>query len=769
VVFLLAAGLLVQAEAQQLDFGITASRVWENHDGAWRNIRLHLTFSYSATAEVGFCEAPDGWRFGFSYYDHLVVQNLDDPSDRGRAIPTMAIEEYPDDGVPGIGRWTYGQRLEACWTHVYPPPATPAGCCDSSLWSYYHFGEATVHITLPNCGKWRIFYVVDVGSWNNFCGAAMVESLGVAQCRTVMVGCRNWGWGCAGIDTNLVGYLWSGAAQIRFVDVDLGECPEPPPQTGDVTASFIGYLKPNGQNGEDWLPTPGDSIGLVFGFHADPPPARYEVAYHIWDMTMWRGECMNSPRYTVPNTDPQPTGFEGNVEPLRLDTFRYWDFTVGQPQRYIFYVRDKLSYVATTPANPWRRQGDTLQNVWPVPATRLENARPLFKTHIIAFKRTDQRRDTLWLRAHDYAAHCLVTPEVGGGKDRRMRGYYSPYHQELWTITVPYDYDGYTEVGVSYGDYMADRWEESHFPHEHYDIRYVYPFFSHYPRTEIADRDSIPTGRDIDGDGFCNFAEYRGLMLAVDSTDTRRGHRHRRLDPTRKTVVVHVRSNMDNVVRAQIPGYIYKLPEAEILFTDSIRFSRTPQSLTDQGTIEQVRFHYWGRDVNFNRAGAGLWYPGFAAPITYPMPQGDTIRAVTFWNWTVGEAQALANAGTDTNRALGATSGFSAFHASQGRIAFVPVETQRCLVNLPLYNRLRDWFYAGDPARWQQDFPRSCKRTIAHEFGHTVGMMDTLRSDSLTGIMCGDSLDTHGFVITASDSAYSDTSRAQFSVKEATP
>lgn len=64
---------------------------------------------------------------------------------------------------------------------------------------------------------------------------------------------------------------------------------------------------------------------------------------------------------------------------------------------------------------------------------------------------------------------------------------------------------------------------------------------------------------------------------------------------------------------------------------------------------------------------------------------------------------------------------------------------------------------------------RVSQSALAHEFGHTVGMMDTLDSQHTTGIICGRRRDSHGFVVVASDSAYSDTSRSEFSVKERQP
>lgn len=497
---------------------------------------------------------------------------------------------------------------------------------------------------------------------------------------------------------------------------------------------------------------------------------------------------MNSPVYlstnpVLPDTaGPMPTGYEGAVTWQEIDTFRHWDFTVGKPSQYNFFVRDKLAYVARAPVNPWPVLGDTLRNLYPIPEFDLSEARPLFRTLIIASKKSEVSRDTLWLKARDYAAHCLVTPEIGGGKDRRMRPFIAPYNQEVRTITVPYDYDGYRDIGLNYGDGMPDRWEEAQFPTE--DIRNIRPFVTITSQTgpSKTDFDKEPEGRGFDGDLFCNFAEYRGLVVAVDSTDTHAGHRHQRLDPQRKTVILHVRENMGedaggDSVLSQMPGYIYKLQQlsvlnhdtVEIYFTDSIRFRREPTASAyrqRQDQIEHTRFVRTGRDVNFNRAGAGLWYYGFGAPISYPMSRVDTIRAVTFWKWkSSDERQYYFNRFGRYPRFTGITWGKAVFGAP-GDSAFVPNTTTRALVNIDRYIDIRDSIYGGDTPEWRQVFPRQCKRTIAHEFGHSVGMQHLPPSLQPLTIMsvCDPNVTSGPFCRT--DSTYSDSSKAQFSIKE---
>jgi hypothetical protein len=167
-----------------------------------------------------------------------------------------------------------------------------------------------------------------------------------------------------------------------------------------------------------------------------------------------------------------------------------------------------------------------------------------------------------------------------------------------------------------------------------------------------------------------------------------------------------------------------------------------------------------------------LWYPGFAAPVTYPMPQGDTIRAVTFWKWTQEEWEYLEHRGGQPDSTPGVSWGQPVFVevvVPDTLIAFIPLTTQRCLLNTAFFDSMRSWYYYGDLARWQRDFDIVARLTVAHEFGHTVGMLDTLDTQHTTGIMCDRGKDSHGFVVLASDSAYSDTSRSQFSVKGSLP
>jgi len=773
--------------------GMTGQRIHENDEGQWRNVRLNLTYECEYEFETSYYQIEHPrYRYGSYGWDHLVYQNLDDTTDTGRAISARSIDELSPDSEPGIGTVLYNEVLLEC----IATDSTPEGFCDTARVEISYLVYATIELTLPPCGNWRIWYVLDHMSWNMFCGINNDPRYGVYDTRCVMRRAPAWGSRCAGIDTNLVWHIQNNSFDYTFIDVDMGECEEFPPTEDEVKTAFTGYIKPDGSDGRNWLPTPGDSIGLVFEFQTDPPGQQFNLVYHIWDMTMWQGECMNSPRFDdftqIRHRDiaPHTTGFAGQVPWDSLEKFRFWDFTVGDPESYGYYVRDTVTYLATAPGNYWRLPGDTLL-IEPQPQYPLQEGRPLFRTEIIAYATTDQEVDTLWLKARDYAAHCIVTPEVGGGKDRRMRMWHpdSAYVLDsLWSITVPFDYDGNNDVGVNYGDYMADAWEyefakqwqDSEWVTQ--DIVYFRPFVT--PFHGISDSDLVVKGRGIEGDNFCNFAEYRGLMIADDSTKTSAGHSHRRLHPVRKSLIIHVRNNMDEDLENQsvldlMPGYIYQLQidtssftdttridTLEILFTDSIRFLPVKYSVNDQSAIEAVRFDSVYRDINYNRAGAGLWYFGFGEPTTFPMSALDTIRAATFWYWDEGRELAfLSTQNVNPAGNLGYTVFFHpAFQSGQER-SLVPNLDRRTVVNIWNYRRIHQSYYVSD-SLWNEDFSRMCKRTIAHEIGHAVGMFHTPINTTERTIMTPWRLNpiTNHFEI--QDSVFADTSKAEISIRE---
>ena len=772
--------VLGQLVNRHLSLGITCESVWENPHGQWLNVRLHLVYDY---IETDTCFGiPDSeycmWYGG--YFDHLVLEDLDEPHYSCMEIPFRNLFEDPDNGDGVLGTWTYERNPAGCELDTHR-----VHICAVAVTEHHWHCEACVLTTVPNCGRWRIHYVGDDNCWWLFCGALGDPEQGFRDDRCVLV--RPWGCPdavCAGVDTNLCSYIHNThppALIEDYADVPgLPPCPEPPPPPGYPSLKFVGYRKPNGHDGKDWLPSPKDSIALLFQVTADPPGSEWRIGYRVWDISMWQGECMNSPRYDgstalgQPDPEPKPKGF--NWRRLKCDSlekmFPSWDFTVGEPCRdTIMYVKDTLTLVGAAPANPWYMYPDTLRQ-WVRPQVPFPQGRPLFLSIVNISHTGTAPYDTLWLRSHDYAAHCLVTPVVGlekGGRELHMEAWDAPFNQRVYTITVPYDYDGYADVGLNFGDGINDIWEENRCGC--HDIRQFRPFVAVRPLGP-ADFDHVPVGRGIDGDSWCNFAEYRGVVVRRDSTFLQPSPpRYVRLDPVRKTVLVHVRNNTDDtdnkMWRDLMPGYIYNLyrDTLEIYFTDSIRFQRQKTPVAASVTEVTTRPYLWGRDVNFNRAGAGLWYYGFGYPISKPMEGDDTIRAVTYWKWYDGcEEEPIVGLGINFHEAIW-NSPSDPVHNTSG----VPDVTSRIVLFMRNYLSIRDSDYADDSThQWSRDFPRECRKTIAHEFGHSVGMLeipyDCRSAASAPPMMAGACLSNHRFWI--GDSTYSATSKDEFSTRE---
>ena len=546
--------------------------------------------------------------------------------------------------------------------------------------------------------------------------------------------------------------------------VDLGDCPESPPADGWV--SFEGYIGPDGNDGSNWLPTPGDSIGLKFEVHANAGHS-YHISYGIWNISMWQGECLNSPRF--PAYGPHTTGFYGTVKPGDVDSlWPWWDFGVCVPEDYITAVvmDSSLDYVGWVPYS--EIPGDTTRVIRRDRGTRLEQ--PLYLTCLALTTEDPVSSHILWLKAKDYAAHCLVTPSAsGGGKGGGLQHFVSPYGDTLKAITVPRDYDGLgVYFGWNLGDGMADYWEEQAF--EVIDTRPILPFIKFLPlgaAPVLADFDAEPEGRDIDGDYLCHFEEYRGAIIPPGL--------HQRIDPLKKTVFIHLRTNLDSVVSAAMPGYIYHLNdggfETEIFFMDSMKWGGLDTAWTELAIENYRRNNMKGRSVNFNKAGAGHWYVGYGLPTTNPCTD-SVANAVTYWRW----------AGSDDQRRLGRRNMYGATIPAEVLWpvpgdptdgGLIPNCSIRTIVNLDRYDSVRvNNFYSHDPDQWDEDFPRALSKTIAHEFGHTLGMLhrpsDRATPIDTSTIMTNIGILTTGQFVT-SDSSYADSSRLQFSVRRPKP
>ncbi len=255
-------------------------------------------------------------------------------------------------------------------------------------------------------------------------------------------------------------------------------------------------------------------------------------------------------------------------------------------------------------------------------------------------------------------------------------------------------------------------------------------------------------------------------MVAVDCTDTEAGHRHQRLDPLTKTVVVHVRENIEDLTASYMPGYIFKIPGNEVYFSKNLRWG--PDSTWDERAEQSRDTRDW-RDVNFNKAGAGRWYVGYALPCSYPIPDTSKANAVTFWRWE-GSGD-LPGAGT-----YGGTYGRIVWlDAISQSWSYVPRNTRRCVVaQSRIMSRAGLPYYQAHPDSFLVDVQHMFAKTIAHEFGHAVGMFhpDTTSVSATFKIM-----DSVRFISTGpdsgrfyrADSLFSTQSLEEFSTKGELP
>ncbi len=285
----------------QSEMWITATRIPnEIRDGRLRNAVLSLSFSRTRTWETTCadscwddCVTQLGCQSDClaDSFDHLVIRSLDGVSGQGRAI---AHSEFSDDNSDGhIGKWSWSQQ---CQCQVNPD--CPGGIHYRQNWTYAEQGEATVYLTLP-CGSWRIYYLMTRRDWDVLC----VDSnntwpiWGGTSVR-VMKDLGGDSLGSCFWDPNLADFASSLPPGLcDSADIYMDDCNEPPP--GDAELRFVGYVRPGGGEGNEWLPAPGDSIGLAFSV-SSASGRKYRLQYYIGDLSMWKGQCLNSPRF-APN------------------------------------------------------------------------------------------------------------------------------------------------------------------------------------------------------------------------------------------------------------------------------------------------------------------------------------------------------------------------------------------------------------------------------------------------------------------------------------
>ena len=181
-----------------------------------------------------------------------------------------------------------------------------------------------------------------------------------------------------------------------------------------------------------------------------------------------------------------------------------------------------------------------------------------------------------------------------------------------------------------------------------------------------------------------------------------------------------------------------------------------------------------GRAINFNKTGAGRWYVGYS--LATQNPATDSVaNAVTYWRWDGSEDSRdprieNAVAATFSNAVIWPMPGDPAGNG------YIPLHVARIVVNLDLFDSVKvDSFYRHHPAEWTQDLRPCLRKAIAHEFGHSVGMLHTGGTQDSSTIMSSQGIYSYPgdgwgrFIVDNTDSVYAGTSRAQFSVRRPHP
>ena len=493
-------------------------------------------------------------------------------------------------------------------------------------------------------------------------------------------------------------YMASGSGLWCLLDTFFVEGPEPPPgfePPGWAECTFKDWVYPSGASAKDWLPEPNSIVGLKFKFHRQDVPARAIVRFNIYNISTWQGECMN---YPVDAPIPRATG-----------TGEFFDFTVVDSGQY-----DDIDTL------DFDLYGGMQLDFIPGNASEIASVRRYILTLNLDFPAgTHDIFHTLWLKTHDYGAKAIVSPGTGQTWRDLMTLRETAFGQHVWSVSVPRDDDGQAFQGYNWGDFMADAWEEQKLglPSKSSDsaiVRFT-PFYNNETGSLFyADRDSIPEGRSIKGDGFCNWEEYRGFMTVGDQYRFYSTKLHKRLNPFRKEVMVHFMPNAES--RPYAPGWMNALPDTMAYLVDHL----TELVDTDSFRLDLMRW------VNINRLGA--YYPYYSSRSYWDDEMGfettnqpadlEGQNAVVFWSIYRGNNIDLRP--PRNGQIFGYVKRYVYFPGGGTipRHAFqVVVNTEWIDVytaNVPYYRNHFDDYLA--------DIAKMKRLTIAHEGGHTIGM-----------------------------------------------
>ncbi len=346
--------------------------------------------------------------------------------------------------------------------------------------------------------------------------------------------------------------------------------------------------------------------------------------------------------------------------------------------------------------------------------------------------------DTLWLKAHDYGAKAIVSPTTGATWRDRMKLRTTAFGQAVWSVSVPRDDDGEWQTGHNYGDFMADAWEESVLGVLPGDsaVRNFLPFWQLEGTDDklvYADRDDDPSGRNIKGDGFCNWEEYRGFQTVGDQFGfypSSSSPRHKRLNPTLKNALAYFMPGVEVIGYA--PGYINALPDTMVFLIDS---------LTNLNDSDNSRM-YGNRYASRNVFGAYYVYYGSHLDLKFPndhrtMNQPASMpyqKAVVIWpKYTRNNINLVAPQGAVAYIKYKPNQAHPEYHT--------PNEVSQFVVRDDIIQSYKTYtaFYRNpiNLPTWKSDKEIVTKSTIAHEFGHNIGMEDQYTDSTRTVYIMG--------------------------------
>lgn len=605
-------------------------------------------------------------------------------------------------------------------------------------WSRYEISKTrmgTWRGTVPEGDSIRIYFGADLFQ---VCGRGdPILAVGTADPGKVWHGWDDY-FGDGGFNRG----AWAVSDPFFIEDPQPPDTLDPPP--GEV--HFVKYLKKTAAggtvDGKNWLPDPTthDSlIGIEFSVTDADSETTNGIIYEVFEVSQWLGQDMNHPVESI------------DGEPVRDDSL-WFDFHVYNPM----YGNDPKYTVTTISIDRYdpylENQSGQLGQYLSTRSYTVERNEPV-------------EGDTLWLIARDYAAHAVIIPRGVSTHTLRLRKHVSPFDSSaLWAVTVPRDYDGWQDVGMNKGDFMADRWEEVvlNVPYSDSALTAFNPFYNRNSLGQFeagiyADDDSLPTGRDIDGDRFVNWVEYRGFHVTgdIDSVEFA-APKHVRLLPEKKTVMIDWQiSTLHHDIADNIPGWL-NLLESTVYDTLEMYFVDAHLDTSDRFRASRL--------INPNTRGAYFFYYGVPCVTNWPDPL--TQNAVSWWEVNDDEKDFFE---IQMNMSLD-SSGYQGLTVFIGPGDYcVPKLHRRCWVYLPEMDRWQtSTYYLNNPGQWQQDYYDMIKLVISHEFGHSIGMDEGNNNEIMNdpapiNLIPGNNFGRFFYPIFTQD--YSDSSRNELSTR----